>query len=191
MSENLKRARGIFASAVAVAVIAAVAAPVVVLADTAAPVALTIVAQPLPVVLHEIAAKAGLGLVTSGQLDEQVNDVALSGSPSDALDQLAKLFDFTWFSDASTIFVSPSTDQRTAVISGTEADVASINATLQSLGVDSTKWPVQKGPHGNIIVSGPASYVDLVKEISGNTQNPRPSERSMPRVLHGPVIASP
>ncbi|HEX7388979.1 MAG TPA: hypothetical protein VF286_02630 [Acidiphilium sp.] len=161
------------------------------MADTAAPVALTIVAQPLPVVLHEIAAKAGLGLVTSGQLDEQVNDVALSGSPSDALDQLAKLFDFTWFSDTSTIFVSPSTDRRTVVISGTGSDVASINATLQSLGVDSTKWPVQEGPHGNIIVSGPASYVDLIKEISGNTPSPRPSEHAMPRVLHGPVIASP
>jgi type II secretory pathway component GspD/PulD (secretin) len=150
-------------------------------------VALAVVSQPLKDVVREIAGTAGLGIRIPDTIDTTVYHLRLQGSVSNAMNELAKQYDFVWFADRSTIFVSPTDDQITVAITRPGLNPQIVKAHLQALGVVSEAWRInQIAGDAGIAVSGPSSYVHLVKSMVANMEPAVTPAVVMPLILRGP-----
>lgn len=107
------------------------------------------------------------------------------GTARQFLDDVTKANDLDWYSDGTVVYVSPSSDEQTAVVplNGFSFDV--MKKELEEQKLFDVKFRMSKQIGGDAaIVSGPPSFVTVMKEaIEARVGNAKASARNVSREL--------
>jgi len=122
--------------------------------------------KPLPDLLRELAASQG----TTAVVDPKIQGVIsgkFSAAPLAILDNLCATYALTWYYDGSLLYIDPSTETRSEVMSiGTGTGTADwLIQTLMQLRIYDKRFPLLvSGREGTARVTGPRRYVELVRQ---------------------------
>lgn len=134
--------------------------------------------------LHDVIKAFGMSFGVRTQISSavtgQVEGRLFAETPDAFLDRLAHAYGLQWYYHGGTLFVSHSSEAQRTAIEMTPDDIPSLRDALRGLGVLEDKFGWGEFPErGVVIVSGPPTYVDLVRR----TLEMLPSGRSDKMVI--------
>lgn len=121
--------------------------------------------------LRELAASQGTTAVIDGKVDGVISGKFVSNGRSDSsaraiLDGVCASYGLTWYFDGSLLFIDLASDARSEVLPIVAASAPRINDTLNRLQIADRRFPLNiSAADGTVFVSGPARYVESVKQI--------------------------
>ncbi|HEX7687984.1 MAG TPA: type III secretion system outer membrane ring subunit SctC [Burkholderiaceae bacterium] len=124
--------------------------------------------KPLADLLRELAASQG----TTAVIDPKVSGTIsgrFSGSPLKTLNSLCATYGLSWYYDGSFLYVDPSADARSEVLSiGNATGNASwLIQSLTQLRIYDSRYPLLvSGRDGTARVTGPKRYVEMVRQVA-------------------------
>jgi len=122
--------------------------------------------KPLPDLLRELAASQGATAVVDPKIQGTISG-KFSAAPLAILDNLCATYALTWYYDGSLLYIDPSTETRSEVMSiGTGTGNADwLIQTLMQLRIYDKRFPLLvSGREGTARVTGPRRYVELVRQ---------------------------
>ncbi|HEY9066313.1 MAG TPA: type III secretion system outer membrane ring subunit SctC [Burkholderiaceae bacterium] len=122
--------------------------------------------KPLPDLLRELAASQGTTAVVDPKIQGTISG-KFNAAPLAILDNLCATYSLTWYFDGSLLYIDPSTETRSEVMSiGTGPGRADwLIQTLMQLRIYDKRFPLLiSGREGTARVTGPRRYVELVRE---------------------------
>jgi len=125
----------------------------------------TIVSQPVRDALVNFGYNAGLRIMVPPHVAGLVQGFRSEGSAKDFIDEITKTNDLDWYSDGNVIYVSPASEEQTAIVSlnGFSFDVMKKELEVQKLFDARYRMSKQIGG-GAAILSGPPSFVAVLKQ---------------------------
>ncbi len=124
--------------------------------------------KPLPDLLRELAASQGATAVVDPKISGTISG-KFSAAPLSILNSLCATYALSWYYDGAFLYIDPSTDAKTEVISiGKDAGSAGwLMQTLIQLRIYDKRYPLLvSGREGTARVTGPRRYVDLVRQAA-------------------------
>lgn len=122
--------------------------------------------KPLQEFLREFAASQGLTAVIAPEVEGKVNG-KFELTPRSMLELMATSFGLLWYYDGRVLFVQPASEISSEVIRLGTTTVDELNATLLSLNILDSRYPIAFDSRQNtVVVSGPNRYVELVKQAA-------------------------
>lgn len=120
--------------------------------------------KPLADFLREVVGSQGITAV----VDPKVSGV-ISGKfnmhPQAILDSICTTNGLTWYYDGAFLYIEPASEARSEVMSVSAGSTASVMQALQRLRIPDARYPISANERdGNIHVSGPRRYVDMVRQ---------------------------
>ncbi len=121
--------------------------------------------------LRELAASQGTTAVIDPKVDGVISGKFVSNGRSESsakmiLDGVCASYGLTWYYDGSLLFIDLASDARSEVLPIVAASAPRINDTLNRLQIADRRFPLNvSAADGAVFVSGPARYVDSVKQI--------------------------
>ena len=124
--------------------------------------------------LRELLREFGMTEGITVALDDGVEG-SVSGKfdlkPQAMLDLLASSYGFIWYYDGSLLHIMPASSVRTEVIPLRYGSADQLEDALERLGVLDRRYPLHASDDGSaVVISGPASYVELVQKIAQNME---------------------
>jgi type III secretion protein C len=124
-----------------------------------------VVDQDLRDVLTGIGAQLGLRTEISAHVHGQVHGRLPPASARKMLDRLGSLYDFDWYCDDHTLFISGYDKAVSKVLPLGPVDAGELDQTLRQLGVSDDRWPVRVAQGAGVAeVDGPPHYAALVDQ---------------------------
>ncbi|MDB5798418.1 MAG: Type secretion outerrane pore forming protein YscC [Paucimonas sp.] len=122
--------------------------------------------QKLPDVLGRLARTFGIDLQMTPAVRASnvvVNGRITTATPSEFLNQLGGAYGLSWYYQNGTLFISRSSEQSTQAVVPPGFSPGALRKALTELGVVETKFGWGEVPdRGIVLVSGPATYVNMV-----------------------------
>ena len=117
--------------------------------------------------LRDFAGAQGLPLVIADGVSGIVN-ANFQFTPEAFLDTVSKAFGLIWYFDGVALYVYPSSQIQTRLISLRDLNVESVEAKLAGFGLGDRRYPlrVQRGV-GLALVFGPPRHIELVEAVIG------------------------
>lgn len=120
--------------------------------------------QELVDVLREFAGGFSLALQAGQGVSGRVNGRFTTDTPTEFLNRLGGVYGFNWFTYAGTLYVSRASDIRTEAISTNTGHIGSLRQALQQMGLLDPRFGWGELPEqGLALISGPPTYIDLIK----------------------------
>ncbi|WP_457355490.1 type III secretion system outer membrane ring subunit SctC [Roseateles sp. P5_D6] len=126
--------------------------------------------KPVGDFLRELAASQGVTAVIDGKVGGTISGrFAITGSQPGAvqmvLSNICAANGLTWYYDGAFLFVDPAADTRSEVFTIAGKNAQRIADTLARLKIADARYPLQiSEADGNVYVSGPKRYVELVRQ---------------------------
>lgn len=122
--------------------------------------------KPLQEFLREFAASQGLTIIIAPEVEGKVNG-KFELTPRSLLELMATSFGLLWYYDGRVLYVQPASESSSEVIRLGTTTVDELNATLLSLNILDSRYPIAFDSRQNtVLVSGPTRYVELVKQTA-------------------------
>ena len=117
-------------------------------------------------VLRDFAASQGIPAMIGSNVAGTVSG-RFHMPPQRFLDTLAATFGFIWYYDGTVLDIVAPSDMTNAVIDLDSTSVRELQATLDQMGVADKRFPLTyDAAQGVAIVSGPPSYVKMIKDLA-------------------------
>ena len=117
-------------------------------------------------VLRDFAASQGIPAMIGNNVSGTVSG-RFHMPPQRFLDTLASTFGFIWYYDGTVLDIVAPSDMTNAVIDLDSTSVRELQATLDQMGVADKRFPLTyDAAQGVAIVSGPPSYVKMIKDLA-------------------------
>lgn len=120
----------------------------------------------LPDLLRELAASQG----TTALVDPKINGVVsgkFAAAPLSILDSLCTTYALSWYYDGALLYIDPSSDVRSEMISIDASSAGQLIETLQRLRIYDKRYPLLVSVRdGTARVTGPRRYVELVRQAA-------------------------
>jgi type III secretion protein C len=82
--------------------------------------------------------------------------------------ELAETYGLTWYYDGTTLHVYSMSEIETRLLQVDPADVGRVDRTLKTMRLSDARFPLRvANAEGQVLVSGPPRYVDLVEQVVG------------------------
>jgi len=126
--------------------------------------------KPVGDFLRELAASQGVTAVIDGKVSGTISGrFAITGSQPGAvqmvLSNICAANGLTWYYDGAFLFIDPAADTRSEVFTIAGKNAPRIADTLARLKIADARYPLQiSEADGNVYVSGPKRYVELVRQ---------------------------
>ena len=124
--------------------------------------------KPLADLLRELAASQGTTAVIDSKVSGSISG-RFSGSPLKTLNSLCATYGLSWYYDGSFLYVDPSADARSEVLSigGTPGNAGWLVQSLTQLRIYDPRFPLLvSGRDGTARVTGPKRYVEMVRQVA-------------------------
>jgi type II secretory pathway component GspD/PulD (secretin) len=155
-------ARCVCVAVILLGISAASAAP---LPDGQRTITYAVVDQNLRDVLAGIGQQLNLRTEISAHVHGQVHGRLPPATAREMLDRLAALYEFDWYYDDRTLFVSAWDEAVSKVLPLGSVDAGELRRTLRQLGVSDDRWPVRVADASGVAaVNGPPHYAGLVDQ---------------------------
>jgi type III secretion protein C len=129
------------------------------------PLSYAVVDQDLHDLLIDVGGKLGLRVSISDAVRGRVHGRLPPAAPREFLDQLASIYDFDWYFDGGTLFISSASEVGSKLLNLGPVPPATLIATLDELGIADQRWPIRSSHDAGIaLVSGPPRYTALVEQ---------------------------
>lgn len=116
-------------------------------------------------VLANFAANYQGAVTVSDKVNDQVNATFEHQGPQAFLDQLAALYNLTWYYDGALLFVDKASEIQTQLVPLGKVGEPQLRAALQGTGVWASRFAWRVGAGGRLVyVSGPPRYLQLVEQ---------------------------
>ena len=122
--------------------------------------------KPLQEFLREFAASQGLTTIIAPEVEGKVNG-KFELTPRSMLELMASSFGLLWYYDGRVLYVQAASETSSEVIRLNTTTVDELNATLLSLNILDSRYPIAFDSRQNTaLVSGPNRYVELVSQAA-------------------------
>lgn len=140
--------------------------------------------------LTEFGRNIGVPVHVSASVKGRVGPGLQSGSAREFLETLSSRYGLIWYYDGASINVSPESETRTELLKLDKDTFPEVVARLDRLGIKDERFPVRVSETDQLVsVSGPPSYINLVKKtlgvVSGDVANASPKDAAAVRVFRG------
>jgi type II secretory pathway component GspD/PulD (secretin) len=149
----------------AIALLAVSPARAAPLPDAQRVITYSVVDQSLRDVLAGIGQQLNLRTEISSHVHGQVHGRLPPATAREMLDRLAALYEFDWYYDDRTLFVSGWDEAVSKVLPLGSVGAGELRRTLRQLGVSDDRWPVRVADASGVAaVNGPPHYAGLVDQ---------------------------
>lgn len=125
--------------------------------------------EPLGQFMSRLLTLEGIPSWTSQALNQASVNGRFRGRAPQLFDELAESYGLTWYFDGLALHVYSLSEMETRLIQLPPADVSRIVPTLQSMALVDARFPLRMvEQEGQVLVSGPPRFVQLVAEVIGN-----------------------
>lgn len=123
---------------------------------------------PVKKVLEDFSTQFGLTLEFSPSIKGTVDGRIASNSAIEFLDKLAVMRKFRWFVYSNTLYIAPTTDNQIEKILVATDTPGEMRQVLQGLGLFEPRFGWAELPdEQSVVITGPSSYIRLVKKVLG------------------------
>ncbi|MEG8231582.1 type III secretion system outer membrane ring subunit SctC [Pseudomonas orientalis] len=123
--------------------------------------------KPLREVLEDFAQTFGTRLQIEGLLEGDVNGKIRANTPQSLLDRLGVEHRFQWYMYNNTLFISTLDQQESARLEVSSETVSDLKQALTDIGLLDSRFGWGELPEdGIVLVSGPKSYIEQIKQFS-------------------------
>jgi type III secretion protein C len=149
-----------------------------------------VVDQDLRDVLAGLAAQMGLRINVSSHVHGDVHGRLAPASGADMLNRLGALYQFDWYCDGSTIYISSGSEFANRVLPLGTVSATELMDTLDRLGVTDARYHPRVAPDSNIVmVDGPPRYQELVQQTFDALSQRQHEGAQVTRVFRGTASA--
>jgi type III secretion protein C len=128
--------------------------------------------KPLREVLEDFAQTFGTQLQIEGLLEGDVNGKIRANTPQSLLDRLGVEHRFQWYLYNNTLFVSTLDQQESARLEVSSETVSDLKQALTDIGLLDSRFGWGELPEdGIVLVSGPKSYIEQIKQFSSQRRS--------------------
>ncbi|KRP61129.1 type III secretion system outer membrane ring subunit SctC [Pseudomonas orientalis] len=123
--------------------------------------------KPLREVLEDFAQTFGTRLQIEGLLEGDVNGKIRANTPQSLLDRLGVEHRFQWYMYNNTLYISTLDQQESARLEVSSETVSDLKQALTDIGLLDSRFGWGELPEdGIVLVSGPKSYIEQIKQFS-------------------------
>lgn len=128
--------------------------------------------KPLREVLEDFAQTFGTQLQIEGLLEGDVNGKIRANTPQSMLDRLGVEHRFQWYLYNNTLFVSTLDQQESARLEVSSETISDLKQALTDIGLLDSRFGWGELPEdGVVLVSGPKTYIDQIKQFSSKRRS--------------------
>jgi type III secretion protein C len=128
--------------------------------------------KPLREVLEDFAQTFGTQLQIEGLLEGDVNGKIRANTPQSLLDRLGVEHRFQWYLYNNTLFVSTLDQQESARLEVSSETISDLKQALTDIGLLDSRFGWGELPEdGIVLVSGPKSYIEQIKQFSSQRRS--------------------
>ncbi|AZF08960.1 Type III secretion outermembrane pore forming protein (YscC,MxiD,HrcC, InvG) [Pseudomonas sp. R2-37-08W] len=128
--------------------------------------------KPLREVLEDFAQTFGTQLQIEGLLEGDVNGKIRANTPQSLLDRLGVEHRFQWYMYNNTLFISTLDQQESARLEVSSETVSDLKQALTDIGLLDSRFGWGELPEdGIVLVSGPKSYIEQIKQFSSQRRS--------------------
>lgn len=128
--------------------------------------------KPLRQVLEDFAQTFGTQLQIEGLLEGDVNGKIRANTPQSLLDRLGVEHRFQWYMYNNTLFISTLDQQESARLEVSSETVSDLKQALTDIGLLDSRFGWGELPEdGIVLVSGPKSYIEQIKQFSSQRRS--------------------
>ncbi|TKK34714.1 EscC/YscC/HrcC family type III secretion system outer membrane ring protein [Pseudomonas sp. CFBP13528] len=128
--------------------------------------------KPLREVLEDFAQTFGTRLQIEGLLEGDVNGKIRANTPQSLLDRLGVEHRFQWYMYNNTLFISTMDQQESARLEVSSETVSDLKQALTDIGLLDSRFGWGELPEdGIVLVSGPKSYIEQIKQFSSQRRS--------------------
>ena len=132
--------------------------------DSDEPYRYTVIDQSLRAALENFGSNLGVPVDIADGVEGRLSGDLPEAPPRAFLDRLARLYNFTYYYDGRVLNVTPSSANESRLLELDRVDFASLEATLEALGISDERFMVRPAQNGTVaLVNGPPRYVALVE----------------------------
>ena len=128
--------------------------------------------EPLNSFLSRILTLNGLAASVSPPIASAKVNGRLRGSAETIFRELADTYGLTWYFDGAMLYVYSLSEVESRMLQVSPVDVMRVDRTLKDMGLADGRFPLKVAPtEGQVLVSGPPRYVQLVSSIAARVAN--------------------
>jgi type III secretion protein C len=128
--------------------------------------------EPLSVFLGRILTLNGIASSVSPPVATAKVNGRLHGSGDTIFRELADTYGLTWYFDGSMLYVYSLSEIESRMLQVNPVDVMRVERTLKDMGLADSRFPLKVSPtEGQVLVSGPPRYVQIVGSIAARIAN--------------------
>ncbi|WP_153020357.1 type III secretion protein [Paramesorhizobium deserti] len=147
------------------------------------PYAYVLIDQDAPSALREFGRNLGIPIDISDRVRGQVRGEIRARTAGEFLRELAAANGLVWYFDGSVLHVNSSEEFTTQIIDAGRASGATVLDEMQRLRLTDPRFSIYFTPHSSALrVSGPPSYIAMVRQVVSTVQPPPQTQADDPRV---------
>jgi type II secretory pathway component GspD/PulD (secretin) len=145
-----------------------------------------VIDQKLSEVLSALGDQIGVTVTVSDDVKGYIRG-RLDPAPAQVmLDRLAAIYQFDWYFYGGTLYISDSSEAKSAMLRLPQANEDAFSATLKQLQIEDSRWPLKRSDTAEIVaVNGPPQYVKLVEQALTAVTNIPAAPEPNARVFRG------
>jgi type III secretion protein C len=142
-----------------------------------------VIDQDIKDVLTEFGRNIGVPIEVSDQVKGRLRGRLQVGTAKEFLNKLCESYGLIWYFDGATLHVNAKTEVKTELINIGRLPSNQLTTRLNALGIADPRFPVRGTPNGGVVsVSGPPSYVALVRQTLTAMAHAASTREDMQRV---------
>ncbi len=145
--------------------------------------------QPVDAALVEFGRNLGISTKLSKGIKGRLNSGKAHGSAREFLDWVCDRYGLVWHYDGSTLNIVTEADLRTEIVKVEGEKIPDLAERLDRLGVSDSRFPLRISQKDRAVtISGPPSYIALVKQSVGLDGSETASREVNVRVFRGRTV---
>lgn len=136
--------------------------------------------QDIASVLKEFSYINDIPLITSEKVQGRVQGRWLDIPCGEFLQKMSRLYDFDWYDDGSTLYISSKSERTTQIIPLHNHTLSELKTGLQNLGLLDRRFDITPGPASDTLaVSGPPRFLSMIQQTLLSLPNTAHPARAM------------